>query len=86
VAPLKPVPVGVDSSLDVECCDERGILRNDRFFFGSSSVPSPPYVDFEVVRCRSSVEEGPLDDDLGGARGGLGLAVRLLEGAARSRD
>jgi hypothetical protein len=78
VAPLRPVPVGVASSLFV-CEDERGMLRNDRFFLGSPSVAETlsPCVDLEAVLRRSSVDGGPRDDDRGGGIMALELGEAL---------
>lgn len=45
VAPLRFVPVGVDSSL-FDCEADRGMLRNERFFLGSPSAPIAPSVVF----------------------------------------
>ena len=64
--------MGVDSSsfsFSLECDPDLGILRKDRFFFGSTSGlagPSPPLLDLEPVLARSSVEGGPREDDRGG--------------------
>ena len=71
VAPLRPVPVGVASSF--VCDDERGIFRNDRFFFGSPSAvvePSPPCVDREPVLRASSDDGLPWEDGCGGGSRG----------------
>lgn len=77
VAPLSPVPVGVCSSLD--CDDERGILRNDRFCLSSSwtAALAPPCVDLEPFLIRSSVDGGPREEERGGGTMALELGVAL---------
>jgi hypothetical protein len=81
VAPLSPVPVGVCSSFDCEL--ERGMLRKDRFFFGSpvgTAAPSSAGSVLDGVLRTSSVD-GPRDDD----GGGITVVVGSVALAARER-
>lgn len=90
VAPLRPVPVGVDSSLLLllllfDCDDEWGMFKKVRFLSGPAA-PSPCCDVFEAVLRRSSVDGGPRDDERGGGimaalEPGAGLVCRVAEAA-----
>jgi hypothetical protein len=69
VAPLKPVLSSCD------CAVARGMLRNDRFFFGSASDASfpPSSADLAPDAPRSSVDGCPREGDRGGGSSLFGL-------------